>query len=90
MRKIAPDKWKHFFIGIVMGVVLQLFFWMVFQAQLLPATLLAFAVVVLISYGFELFSKITGIGHYELMDAVAAIIGGLLGMSIVLFIQAGS
>jgi hypothetical protein len=30
------------------------------------------------SYGFELFSKITGHGHYEIADAVASIIGAEL------------
>jgi hypothetical protein len=39
--------------------------------------------VVAISYGFELYSKYTGHGHYEVMDAVAAIIGGVLGMGVV-------
>jgi glycopeptide antibiotics resistance protein len=40
-------------------------------------------IVISISYGFELFSKITRIGHYDIMDAVASIIGGVAGMGIV-------
>ncbi|MGZ3839480.1 MAG: hypothetical protein ACXVMS_02790 [Flavisolibacter sp.] len=84
IRKIAPDKWKHFFVGIGMGLCFQAFFnwWM--PSRHLTGTLMAFLAVVVISYGFELFSKWTGRGHYEVMDAVAAIIGGLIGMGLVL------
>jgi len=84
MKRIAPDKWKHFFVGLVMGAVVQLAGNWLLPTHLVIATLLAFAVVVAISYGFELYSKFTGHGHYEVMDAVAAIIGGLLGMAAVL------
>lgn len=84
MKRIAPDKWKHFFVGLVMGAVVQLAGNWLLPTHLVIATLLAFAIVVAISYGFELYSKFTGHGHYELMDAVAAIIGGLLGMAAVL------
>jgi hypothetical protein len=51
------------------------------------ATTIVFAIVIIISYGFELYSKITGHGHHEIMDAVAAIIGGVVGMGIVLIFQ---
>ena len=43
--------------------------------------------VSIISYGFELYSKYTGHGHYELMDAVASIVGGVLGMLAVLVVK---
>lgn len=87
--KIAPDKWKHFFVGIAMGLVLQSLLWWLLPLHIVIATVVAFAVVVAISYGFELYSKITGYGHYEVMDAVAAIIGGVLGMAVVLVIELG-
>jgi hypothetical protein len=45
-------------------------------------TLLTFAAVVAVSYGFELFSLVTGRGHHEVLDAVAAVIGGIIGMGI--------
>ncbi|HTL09149.1 MAG TPA: hypothetical protein VL307_12850 [Chitinophagaceae bacterium] len=79
--KIAADKWKHFYVGIAMGVVLQGAASWLLPGRLYLATTLAFVVVVGISYGFELFSKFTGKGHYEVMDAVAAIIGGVIGMA---------
>ncbi|MEP6751058.1 MAG: hypothetical protein ABJB86_25205 [Bacteroidota bacterium] len=81
--KIAPDKWRHFFVGIAMGATLQLTGWWLMPAHLYWATIIAFIMVIFISYGFELFSKFTGIGRYEFMDAVAAIIGGIIGMAVI-------
>ena len=46
-----------------------------------------FAAIVAICYGFELFSKFTGWGYYELMDAYAGIIGGVIGMAIATIIM---
>jgi glycopeptide antibiotics resistance protein len=40
-----------------------------------------------IGYGFELFSKFTGKGHYDIMDAVAAVVGAVLGIGGVAIIQ---
>lgn len=81
LKKIAPDKWRHFYVGIAMGIFLQLVcYWLL--PELLWATVIAFVVVVAISYGFELFSLITKIGHYDFYDAVASVIGGVLGMGI--------
>ena len=48
-----------------------------------------FIMVVVVSYGFELFSKVTGKGHYDFIDAVATIIGGVIGMATVLGILLG-
>ena len=87
MKKIAPDKWKHFFVGIAMGLALQSLLWWLLPLHILMATLIAFVIVVAISYGFELYSKFTGHGHYEVMDAVAAVVGGVLGMAVVLLCQ---
>jgi glycopeptide antibiotics resistance protein len=82
-KKIAPDKWKHFYVGILMGAVLQaLGFWLLSNHPVL-STSLALLIVIIISYGFELFSKFTRIGHYDFMDAVASTIGGVAGMGIV-------
>lgn len=79
-KKIAPDKWKHFYVGIAMGGVLQGVSCYIFPQSPLTATLAALGVVIGISYGFELFSLVTGMGHYDVMDAVASVIGGVLGM----------
>lgn len=82
-RKIQPDKWKHFIVGIPMGAVLQVACdWLIKNPT--NAIITAFAIVVAVSYGFELFSKITGIGRYDFWDAVASIIGGALGIGLVL------
>jgi len=51
--KIARDKWKHFFVGIAIGVVLQASLWFLFPEQLILETGIAFLLVVIISYGFE-------------------------------------
>ena len=86
-RKIAPDKWKHFFVGIVMGAILQAFLWFLIPDWHELSTGISFLLVLLISYGFELFSKFTGMGHYDFIDAVAGVAGGILGMGIVLLFQ---
>jgi hypothetical protein len=86
MAKIAPDKWKHFYVGILMGLVLQMFAIFFLKEHLLLATGITFIVVLVISYGFELFSKITGFGHYDFIDAVASVIGGVLGIGAALLV----
>jgi len=73
-----------------MGAVLQgLGLWLLpGQAGLSAA--IVFSLIVIISYGFELFSLITGMGRYDFMDAVASAIGGALGMgAVLLFLLAG-
>ena len=86
-KKIQPDKWRHFYVGILMGVVLQFISWKMFTHNAVLSIGIGLLVVVAISYGFELFSKITGIGRYDIMDAVASIIGGVIGMALVLPLQ---
>jgi VanZ family protein len=85
--KIAPDKWKHFFVGIVMGAVLQTFFSFLLDEHKGLRILLALIFSIAIAYGFELFSKFTGKGHYEVMDAVAAVIGAAIGITGVVLVQ---
>ena len=82
--KIAPDKWKHFFVGILMGVILQIFIWYLMPQHYGTAILISSILVVAISYGFELFSLVTKKGHYDILDAVAGIIGGVIGMGMIL------
>ena len=83
LKKIAPDKWKHFFVGIGMGVFLQSFFLYALNVSLLPSIFLSLGIVAAISYGFELYSLVTGKGHYEVQDAVASVIGGMVGISLI-------
>jgi VanZ family protein len=82
IKKIAPDKWRHFFVGIGMGVFLQSIGLWLFPGHSILVTALVFTVAVCISYGFELFSKFTGYGIYEVMDAVASIVGAVAGMGL--------
>jgi VanZ family protein len=84
IKRVAPDKWKHFFVGIGMGAMLQGFTSFLLRDHLVIATVIAFVLVLAISYGFELFSKTTGLGIYDIMDAVASAVGGVLGMSLAL------
>ena len=86
LKKIAPDKWRHFIAGIIMGSLLQAFLWWLWPNQLGLVTIAVLTLVVVISYGFELFSKITGKGRYDFMDAVASVVGGVLGMAVVVMI----
>ncbi|MBX3239568.1 MAG: hypothetical protein KIT80_19955 [Chitinophagaceae bacterium] len=83
-KNIAPDKWRHFWVGIPMGIFLQLVAAWILPASLTTVTIVAFISVVAISYGFELFSLVTKIGHYDFYDAVASVIGGTLGIGIAL------
>ena len=85
MKKIAPDKWKHFYAGIVLGAIvyrLSILLW----PQPVIAVAVSIAIIIAICYGFELFSLISGRGHYELKDAIAGIIGGLAGLAGMLFL----
>ena len=84
MNRIAPDKWKHFFVGIVMGATLQTCTWYIMPDRYFTSVIISFILVIAISYGFELFSLFTGRGHYEIKDAVAGIIGGTIGVGFIL------
>jgi uncharacterized membrane protein YfcA len=90
VKRIAPDKWRHFFVGIAMGAVLQAFLLFLLPAHPVLGTLITFLLVIAISYGFELTSKLTRRGHYDLMDAVASIIGGMLGMGFLILFKIDS
>ena len=86
LKRIPPDKWKHFIVGIGMGMFLQGALLYVLHLSLLAGSIWAFVLSILIAYGFELFSLITGKGHYEVMDAVAGVLGALVGMTAVTLI----
>jgi glycopeptide antibiotics resistance protein len=87
MKRIAPDKWKHFYVGIGLGGVIQLLVEVLIFGNILWAAVLSLVLLIIGNYGFELFSKITGIGHYDFFDAVAGTVGGVLGMSIIILFQ---
>jgi glycopeptide antibiotics resistance protein len=83
LKNIKRDKWRHFWVGIAMGAFLQLAGHWLFPYSSLTAFLTALIIVFSISYGFELFSMVSGLGRYDLNDAIASIIGGVLGMTAV-------
>lgn len=83
-KKIQRDKWRHFFAGILMGAVVQAVLVFILPDMRILAIAITVSLVVSISYGFELFSKITGKGYYDFWDAVASVIGGVIGMAALL------
>ncbi len=84
IKKIAPDKWKHFFVGIPLGAALQYSsMYILHKYSIIVKCFVAFLLLLLICYGFELFSKITGKGHYEMWDAIAGALGGIIGIAII-------
>ena len=83
--KIAPDKWKHFFVGLAMGLILEGFLYFLLPGHKIIASIIVLAVVIAVGYGFELFSKFSGWGHYDVMDAVVTVIGGVFGMIVISF-----
>ncbi|HSN09660.1 MAG TPA: hypothetical protein VLS85_11520 [Hanamia sp.] len=87
MIKIAPDKKKHFWVGMLMGAILQIFTLYLFPQHYIINIIITFVLIVAIVYGFELFSLITKRGHYEILDAVAGTIGGSIGMFVILLIE---
>lgn len=87
MKSITPDKWNHFYAGIILGVILYTGFMFFFNTSMVVAALIVFLMVTVTSYGFELFSKLTGKGHHDLIDAVATVIGGLVGLFLVIIIH---
>ena len=87
MIKIAPDKRKHFWVGMLMGAIFRIFTLYFFSQNYRLGILITFILIVALCYGFELFSLITKIGHYEILDAVAGIIGGSIGMGFILCME---
>lgn len=85
-KKIAADKWKHFWVGIPLGIVLQAAAYYFISGPYV-AILAAVVVLIVICYGFELFSMITKLGHHDLIDAVAGIIGGAIGVGVVIVLK---
>lgn len=84
--KITEDKWRHFFVGIPIGSVTQIIADYIAPGRLLASGTLALLAVAGIGYGFELFSKVTGKGHHEIMDAIATILGGIVGIAVTMAI----
>ena len=82
--KIAPDKWRHFYAGILMGAALEAIAIWIWSPLLLVPGIFVSVIIIAVSYGFELFSKVTGKGIYDFWDAVASVVGGALGMMLII------
>ncbi|HZW66083.1 MAG TPA: hypothetical protein VFF23_10365 [Hanamia sp.] len=87
MIKLAPDKKKHFWVGMLMGAIFHILVIFFLPQNFWLSILITFILIVALCYGFELFSLITKLGHYEVMDAIAGIIGGVIGMGVILLLQ---
>jgi len=87
MIKLAPDKKKHFWVGMLMGAIFHILVIFFIPQNFWLSILITFILIVALCYGFELFSLITKLGHYEVMDAIAGIIGGVIGMGVILLLQ---
>ena len=84
LKKIAPDKWKHFFVGIPLGALLQIVCLLAFPKHIWPDAAASFMILFAGCYAFELYSLITGKGHYELPDVWAGVLGGSIGIAVIL------
>ena len=78
MKNWEPDKWKHFWVGIPLGLFLISAPGYFIQIGFISSLLIALISLIAICYGFELVSLITGRGHYDMMDVVAGVAGGIL------------
>jgi hypothetical protein len=87
MIKLEPDKKKHFWVGMLMGAFFHILVIFFIPQNFWLGILITFILIVALCYGCELFSLITKLGHYEVMDAVVGIIGGTIGMGVIVLIQ---
>ena len=84
LEQIKRDKWKHFIVGVAMGLLFEALLLWLFPALAIVGSVIIFIIIVIISYAFELTSLIIKRGHYDILDAVAGAVGGAVGMAIVL------
>lgn len=85
--KIGYDKWKHFYVGMLMAIFFQIIMQFHFRVDFWQALGINMLFVNAIGFGFELFSKITGWGHAELNDALATLLGGVASAVIILLLE---
>ena len=84
MIKIEKDKWKHFYVGLLLGILFEGLLFFLFNLSPVTSIVITFVSVAVIAYGFELFSLYSGYGHYDKMDAIASVIGGAFGQALLL------
>ena len=69
-----------------MGLLLEALLHFYFPSFAWIGSVIILSLIVILSYGFELTSLIFKIGHYDVFDAVAGVIGGIAGMAITYFV----
>ena len=85
--KIEKDKKKHFFVGIPLGFAVHWACVYFFPLQAALSATISVSIIAAGCYGFELFSLITRRGHADNLDAIAGILGGIIGMLISALVQ---
>jgi hypothetical protein len=85
--KVGKDKWKHFFVGILLGMLLHLGLDYFFDLPVLRSLLVSLLLMITLCYGFEILSLVTGFGHYEWADAVSGMVGGAIGITLLSSVQ---
>jgi hypothetical protein len=70
-----------------MGLILQLPALIFLPISWIWASMIVLFLVVAASYGFELISLVTGKGYYDLVDAIAGVIGGIIGMAVAFLVK---
>jgi len=78
--KIEQDKKKHFFVGIPLGMLLQFLSMYLLPGDLVWTLTASGSALTAICYGFELYSIVSGKGHADNLDAIAGILGGIIGI----------
>lgn len=86
LKGIQQDKWRHFIVGLAMGLLFQRLVILFFPSFLWLGSAIVLALIIILSYGFELWSLVFKRGHYDILDAVAGIVGGILGMAIIVLL----
>ena len=82
--KLDGDNWVCFYAGATMAILLCSA-GILMNINLKLVFIFAFIIVVCVSFGFEIFSLISGLGRYDIWDAVATIIGGTVGLGLCMF-----
>jgi len=88
LNSLVMEKWKNFITGIAIGVATQAVLWMILPPQIKLVTLVSLVAVMILNYCFDVYAKRKK-GNYEVLDAAAGTIGGVIGMTLILLLQFG-
>jgi hypothetical protein len=85
--KIAQDKWKHFFVGIAMGIATGFVVVFISGSNYFGNGYCPHPGNNHQLMALNCFQNYIAKGHFDFNDAVAGTIGGILGMVIILVIK---